>query len=130
MGSLLEHARQVAEADAPADEAVPVGVAVEVVVHDLGEAQDDVPEEGSVLHHVGVCCGDSRQPCRHTCPILLAPTSPPGGGEAEGERVGSPVQTGQRGSNRVPDRQGPAQVWSGYTGVSDLPQHRSQEEHW
>lgn len=61
MGSLLEHTRQVAEADAPADEAVPVGVAVEVVVHNLGEAQDDVPEEGSVLHHMRVCCGDSHQ---------------------------------------------------------------------
>lgn len=65
MGSLLEHTRQVAEADAPADEAVPVGVAVEVVVHNLGEAQDHVPEEGSVLHHVGVCCGDSHQLHQH-----------------------------------------------------------------
>lgn len=66
MRSLLEHACQVAEADAPADKAVPIGVAVEVVVHDLGEAQDDVPEEGGVLHHMGVRYGDSHPPHRHS----------------------------------------------------------------
>lgn len=51
---LLKDTRQVAEADAPTDQVVPVGVAVEVVVHNLGEAQHDVPEEGRVLHHMGV----------------------------------------------------------------------------
>lgn len=77
VGSLLEHTRQVAEANAPADEAVPVGVAVKVVVHNLGEAQDDVPEEGGVLHHMGVCCGDSHQPHQHSGPIPLALVFPP-----------------------------------------------------
>lgn len=74
VGPPLEDARQVAEADAPADEVVPVGVAVEVVVHDLGEAQDDVPEEGRVLHHVGVGWGreapapSAARPAHHHTP--------------------------------------------------------------
>jgi len=128
VGSLLEDARQVAEADAPADEAVPVGVAVEVVVHDLGEAQDDVPEEGRVLHHVGVRCGDSRPPRRHAATRTPVPTALPGAREAEAKWVGSPVRTGQRGNNRLSNRRGPARVWSGYTGGSSLRRCRPQEE--
>lgn len=94
MGSLLKHACQVAEADAPADEAVPVGVAVKVVVDNLGEAQDDVPEEGSVLHHVGVGCGDRHQPCC-TLPPPSDTYSPNREQESRGQ-TGSPVPTDQR----------------------------------
>lgn len=108
VGSLLEHTRQVAEADAPADEVVPVGVAVKVVVHNLGEAQDNIPKESSVLHHVGICCGDSHQP--HQC-RLKANQQAPQDELVREAAIGSP------------NRQGVAQVWSGYTEVLYLPQH-------
>lgn len=60
MRPLVEDARLVAEADAPADEQVPVGVGVEVVVHNLREAQHHIPEESRVLHHVGESWGRTR----------------------------------------------------------------------
>lgn len=52
MGALVKHARLVAEADAPADEEVPVGIVVKVVVHNPREAQYHVTEEGRVLHYL------------------------------------------------------------------------------
>lgn len=53
MGALVKDARLVAEADAPADEEVPVGVVVKIVVHDPWEAQHHITKEGRVLHHLG-----------------------------------------------------------------------------
>lgn len=53
MGPLVKDARLVAEADAPADEEIPVGVVVKVVVHDPREAQHHIAEEGRVLQHLG-----------------------------------------------------------------------------
>lgn len=53
MGPLVEDARLVAETDAPADEEVPVGVVVKVIVHNPWEAQHHIAEEGRVLHHMG-----------------------------------------------------------------------------
>ena len=53
VGALVKDARLVAEADAPADEEVPVGVVVKAVVHDSWEAQHHITEEGRVLHHLG-----------------------------------------------------------------------------
>lgn len=61
MGSSREDARLVAEVQAPAQQAPPVGVAVVVVVDDAGEAQRHVAEERRVLHHVGVSCGVGRR---------------------------------------------------------------------
>lgn len=48
---------EVAEAQPPAQQAPPVGVAVVVVVDDTGETQRHVPKERSVLHYMGVSCG-------------------------------------------------------------------------
>lgn len=53
MGPLVKDACLVTEADAPADEKVPVGVMVKVMVHNPWEAQYHIPEEGRVLHHMG-----------------------------------------------------------------------------
>lgn len=53
MGPLVKDTCLIAEADAPADEEVPVGIVVKVVVYNLWEAQHDVTKEGRVLHHVG-----------------------------------------------------------------------------
>lgn len=53
MGSLVKDTCLIAEADAPADEVVPVGIMVEVVVYNLWEAQHHIAKEGCVLHHVG-----------------------------------------------------------------------------
>lgn len=53
MGPLVKDTRLVAEADTPADEEIPVGVVVKVMVHDPWEAQHHVTEEGCVLHHLG-----------------------------------------------------------------------------
>jgi len=61
VGSSCEDARLVAEVQAPAQQAIPVGVAVEVVVDDAGEAQRHVAEERRVLHHVGIRCGDAEE---------------------------------------------------------------------
>lgn len=52
MGPLVKDACLVAEADAPADQEVPVGIMVKVVVDNLWEAQHDVTKKGCVLHHV------------------------------------------------------------------------------
>lgn len=60
VGSSREHPRQVAEVQAPAQQAPPVRVAVVVVVDDAGEAQRHVAEKRCVLHHVGVSCGVDR----------------------------------------------------------------------
>lgn len=57
VGSSREHPRQVAEVQAPAQQAPPVRVAVVIVVDDAGEAQRHVAEKCRVLHHVGVSCG-------------------------------------------------------------------------
>jgi hypothetical protein len=43
----------IAETDAPANEEVPVGVVVKIVVHNLWEAQNYISEEGCVFHHMG-----------------------------------------------------------------------------
>lgn len=53
MGSLVKDTCLIAEADAPADEEVPVGIMVEVVVYDLWKAQHHITKEGRVLHHMG-----------------------------------------------------------------------------
>lgn len=53
MGPLVKDTRLIAEADAPADEEVPVGIVVKVVVYDLREAQYHITKEGCVLHHMG-----------------------------------------------------------------------------
>lgn len=53
MGPLVKDTCLVAEADAPANEQVPVGIMVKVVVYNLREAQHHITKEGCVLHHVG-----------------------------------------------------------------------------
>lgn len=53
MGPLVKDTCLIAEADGPADEEVPVGIMVKVVVYNLWEAQHDITKEGCVLHHVG-----------------------------------------------------------------------------
>lgn len=53
MGPLVKDTCLIAEADAPPDEEVPVGIMVKIVVHDLWESQHHVTKEGCVLHHVG-----------------------------------------------------------------------------
>lgn len=53
MGALVKDTCLIAEADTPADEEVPVGIMVKVVVYNLWEAQHDITKEGCVLQHVG-----------------------------------------------------------------------------
>lgn len=80
MGALVKDARLVAEADAPANEEVPVGVVVKVVVHDPREAQHHVAEEGRVLHHLGESWREDsgeRLAEMALCSLLASPTHPP-----------------------------------------------------
>lgn len=56
VGSSCENPRLVTEIQAPAQQPVPVGVPVKVVVDDAGETQRHVAKERRVLHHVGISC--------------------------------------------------------------------------
>lgn len=75
MGPLVKDTCLIAEADAPADEEVPVGIVVKVVVYNLWEAQHDVTKEGRVLHHVGESW---REGCSELSEYLLFSFCPPG----------------------------------------------------
>lgn len=52
MGPLVKDTCLIAEADAPPDEEVPVGITVKVIMYNFWEAQHHVTKEGCVLHHV------------------------------------------------------------------------------
>lgn len=52
MGTLVKDTCLIAEADAPPDEEVPVGITVKVIMYNFWEAQHHITKEGCVLHHV------------------------------------------------------------------------------
>lgn len=58
VGSSCENPGLVAEIQPPAQQTVPVGVAVVVVVDDTGETQRHVAKERCILNHMGICCRD------------------------------------------------------------------------
>lgn len=76
MGPLVKDARLVAEADAPADEKIPIGIVVKVVVHNPREAQHHVTEEGCVLHYLGESWQEDPDEWPRQMPFSCPPGQP------------------------------------------------------